>query len=37
MYCLQERGRPSSRRGSRKGEIEMPLRRSSRLSNREDD
>ena len=37
MYCLQERERPSGRRSSRRKEIEMPLRRLSRLSDREDD
>ena len=37
LYCLQERERPPRRRGSRRGEIDMPLRRSSRLSDQEDD
>ena len=37
LYCLQGQERPSGRRGSRRGEVEMPLRRLSRLSDREDD
>ena len=37
LYCLQVRERPSGRRGSRRGEVEIPLRRSSRLSDQEDD